>query len=78
MIKTKKSDFMKKLEELLLLSSLIAEDADVVIFVGMALVQILTVNSELATFSDMASGYLSYVLGKARYLSQTVKAIVHG
>ncbi|KAH3689687.1 hypothetical protein DPMN_193512 [Dreissena polymorpha] len=41
----------------------------------MALVQILTVNSELATFSDMASGYLSYVLGKARYISHTVKAI---
>ena len=55
MIKAKKSDFMKKLEELLPASSLMTEDADVVIFDGMALVKILTFNSELATFSDMAS-----------------------
>jgi hypothetical protein len=46
MIKTRKSDFMKKLEELLPESQTMTIDPEVVIFDGMALVQILPVSSE--------------------------------
>ncbi|KAH3709124.1 hypothetical protein DPMN_068585 [Dreissena polymorpha] len=42
MIKTRKSDFRKKLDELLPESQTMTSDLDVVIFDGMALVQILT------------------------------------
>ncbi|KAH3722243.1 hypothetical protein DPMN_065199 [Dreissena polymorpha] len=75
MIKTRKSDFMKKLEELLPESQTMTRDPEVMIFDGITLVQILPVQSELANFKSMASAFQSYALRKARELSSHVKAI---
>ena len=75
MIKTKKSDFMTKLEELLPNKSEMAENPAVVIFDGMAIVQILPVHSEQETFSDMAAKFQGYTLSKARDISPTVSKI---
>ncbi|XP_052278058.1 uncharacterized protein LOC127876693 [Dreissena polymorpha] len=72
MIKTRKSDFMKKLEELLPESQTMTSDPLVVIFDGMALVQILPAPSELANFKSMASAFHSYALRKARESSSHV------
>ncbi|KAH3820278.1 hypothetical protein DPMN_122024 [Dreissena polymorpha] len=57
MIKSRKSDFIKKLEELLPESQTMTSDSEVVIFDGKALVQILPVPSELANFKSMASAF---------------------
>lgn len=66
MHKSKKSDFMSKLEDLLPGNTATIENADTVIFDGMAVIQLLQVQSAENTFLDMAAFFLKYILMKAR------------
>ncbi|WAQ97270.1 hypothetical protein MAR_029960 [Mya arenaria] len=75
MIKTKKSDFMTKLEELLPNTREMTDNPEVVIFDGMAIVQTLPMNSEKWTFTDMGARFQQYTLSKAREISPKVTKI---
>ena len=76
MIKTKKSDFMTKLHELLPNKSAMAENPAVVICDGMAIVQILPVHSEQEIFTDIAVKFQVYTLSKARDISPTLSKFI--
>ena len=57
---------MSKLEDLLASEPSVVEKADTIIFDGMAVIQLLQVQSIHNTFMDMALSFLKYILMKAR------------